>query len=159
MTPRKEIFDITRQVLEQITQLELIDLYRNQFGGAKETYPQYWTAALIKVNNIQWEDMVNQRQEGTVTVDIYLYTKDGWLDQHNTTADAQNGLIEINLIDEIVNKLQSQQGTQFKPLQQTDDVIEDNSLEGIMSYRLSFETNVYKQVNYPYTNRKITISS
>jgi hypothetical protein len=158
MTPRKELYVKIRQALSEIPQLEYIDVYRNQFAANKEYYPQYWTAALIRINNIQFESMVEGRQEGNASIDIYLYTKDGWLDQHQGTADAEGGLIEIDLIDAIAEKLQFLSGDLFTPLHQTGDEVEDNSLDGIMSYKLNFSSNIYRRLKYPYTNKRITVT-
>jgi len=159
MTPRKEIFLKIMEALRLVPELELIDLYRKQFEGAKDTYPQYWTAALIKINKITWETMVEHRQEGNADIDVLLYTKDGWLDQHQNTADNSSGLLEIELLDSVTEQLQFLQGDSFRPLQQTSEDIEDNSFEGVMSYRLNFSTQVYRQVNYKYQNKRIIIAS
>jgi hypothetical protein len=154
MTPRKELFIKIKQALSEISQLELVDLQRKQFTNPKENYPSYWTAALIDINNIAWEAMVNQRQEGFCNVDVILYCKDGWLDQHNGTADDEHGLIEIDLIDEIVEKLQFLQGDYFKPLHQTSDESEDSDGE-IMSYKISFSTILYRTINPKFTLKKL----
>lgn len=143
----------------QVPGLEYVDYYRNQFGAGKEYYPQYWTAALIRINNIQYESMVEGKQEGNATVDILLYTKDGWMDQHNDTADNEHGLVEIDLIDNVAEALQFLYGDLFKPLHQTTDEVEDNSLEGIMSYRISYDTLVYRRLIKRYNNHKITITN
>jgi hypothetical protein len=154
MTPRKELYIKIKEALATVPQLELVDLYRKQFED-KSTYPQYWTAALIKINKITWETMVEQRQEGTADIDILLYTKDGWMDQHQGTADADSGLLEIDLLDGAVEALQFMQGETFRPLQQSSEDVDDNSSEGIMSYRLNFQTNVYRVINNRYAKRSI----
>lgn len=159
MTPRKELFIKIKAALMQVPGLEYVDLYRNQFGAGKEYYPQYWTAALIRINNIQYETMTEGKQEGNATIDVLLYTKDGWTDQHNLTADSEHGLAEIDLIDNIAEALQFLQGDYFKPLQQTSDEVEDNSLEAIMSYRITFDTLIYRRIVQKYTNRKLTITN
>lgn len=103
--------------------------------------------------------MVEHRQEGKADIDILLYTKDGWLDQHHNTADGGGGLLEIDLLDSITEKLQLLQGESFRPFEQVSEDVEDNSFEGIMSYRLNFSTLVYRQVNYKYQTKRITITS
>ena len=71
MTPRKELFIKIKQALNTISSLEYIDLNRNQFGSDK--FPDCMISALIKINGIQWEKMVEQIQEGETTVEITLY--------------------------------------------------------------------------------------
>lgn len=155
MTPRKELFIKIKTALALIPQLELVDLQRKQFSNPKENYPTYWTAALIDIKNIAWETMVEQMQEGNCNVEITLYCKDGWLDQHSGTDDEEDGLIEIDLIDIIVEQLQFLQGDYFKPLHQTADETEDTDGE-IMSYKISFSTLLYRKVNPKYTFKKLT---
>ncbi len=157
MTPRKELYIKIKEALTQIPQLELVDLQRKQFSNPKENYPTYWTAALIEIKAVRWESMVENKQEGECTVDVILYTKDGWLDQHDTTADDDHGLVEIDLQDTIVENLQFLKGDFFKPLQLTNEANEDEDSE-MMSYRLSFSTLIYRRINPKYSNRTITIN-
>ena len=157
MTPRKELFIKIKEALTQIPELELVDLQRKQFSNPKENYPSYWTAALIEIKAVRWESMVENKQEGECTIDVILYTKDGWLDQHDSTADQEHGLIEIDLQDTIVEKLQFLKGDYFKPLELTNEANEDEDSE-MMSYRLSFSTLIYRRVNPQYSLKKITIN-
>jgi hypothetical protein len=157
MTPRKELFIKIKEALAQIPELELVDLQRKQFSNPKENYPTYWTAALIEIKAVRWESMVENKQEGECTVDVILYTKDGWLDQHDTTADDEHGLIEIDLQDTIVEKLQFLKGDYFKPLQLTNEANEDEDSE-MMSYRLSFSTLIYRRINPQYSTRRLTLN-
>jgi hypothetical protein len=158
MTPRKELYIKIKEALTQIPELELVDLQRKQFSNPKENYPTYWTAALIEIKAINWESMVENKQEGDCTVDVILYTKDGWLDQHGGTGDDGHGLVEIDLQDTIVEHLQFLKGDFFKPLQLMAESTEDQDSE-MMSYRLSFSTLIYRRINPKYSNRKITINS
>jgi hypothetical protein len=157
MTPRKELYIKIKEALKQIPQLELVDLQRKQFSDPKESYPTYWTAALIEIKAVRWESMVENKQEGECTVDVILYTKDGWLDQHDTTADDDHGLTEIDLVDTIVEYLQFLQGDYFKPLQLTNEANEDEDSE-MMSYRLTFSTLIYRRINPKYSTRRITLN-
>ncbi|SCY94572.1 hypothetical protein [Flavobacterium caeni] len=152
MTPRKELFEKTKAALGQIRQLELVDLDRNQFND-KDGIPQLWTAALIKINAIKWEAMVENKQEGNGTLEITFYCKDGWMNQHNTTTDPDGGLTEIDVIDHIVEKLQFLAGDYFQPLQQTDDEPGENK-DGIMSYKIRFSFTLYRIVAPKYQYRK-----
>jgi len=158
MTPRKELYIKTKLALIQIKQLELVDFFRGQFNEGKDTYPNIFTAALIRIGNIQYDTMTEHRQEGLATLDIILYCKDGWMDQHNTTADPEHGFMEIDLQDAIVEKLQFLKGEQFKPLQQTDDDTEEATPEGIMAFKSTFSTRIYRTINPKYTNRRIIIT-
>jgi hypothetical protein len=157
LTPRKELFIKIKKALALIPELELVDLQRKQFSNPKENYPTYWTAALIEIKAIRWESMVENKQEGECMVDVILYTKDGWLDQHDTTADPEHGLTEIDIVDHIVDNLQFLQGDYFKPLELNDEANEDNDSE-MMSYRLTFSTLIYRRINPKFCNRKITIT-
>lgn len=155
MTPRKELFIKIKQALQTIPQLEYIDWNRGQFENPKSAYPEIWTAALIQIQNINYETMVEHGQEGNCVVEVALYCKDGWMDQHNTTADPEHGLIEIDLLDKIADTLQFLHGEQFKPLQQIEDENGNDDLGGIMRYNQRFETMIYRKTPYPFKHRKI----
>ncbi len=159
MTPRKELFIKIKEQLQHIPKLELIDLYRGQFDNPTEHYLDIWTAALIRIGQISYETMTEHLQEGTATVDVLFYCKDGWADQHNGTADAEHGLIEIDILDEITDKLQFLKGEQFKPLELTEEDTEGLTADGIMSYRLSFNTRIYRRTPYKYIPMKLQLNS
>lgn len=157
MTPRKEIFIKVKEALSELTVLELVDLQRKQFSQTKENYPSYFTAALIEIKSIDWETMVEQKQVGKATVDVIFYCKDGWMDQHNDTADPEHGLIEIDIIDSIVEQVQGLQGDYFKPLDLSNEDTVDEADE-MMSYRISFTTVIYRKINPKYTQKKLSIN-
>lgn len=157
MTPRKEVFIKVKEALQGIPELEYIDWNRGQFENPASAYPEIWTAALIMINTINYDTMVEHRQEGEATIEVALYCKDGWLDQHNTTADPESGLIEIDLLDKIADKLQFLQGEQFKPLQQIEDENGSDDLGGIMRYNQRFTTMIYRKTPYTFSKRKLTI--
>ena len=157
MTPRKELFIKIKEALNEIPELELVDLQRKQFSNPEKSYPTCWTAALIEIKSIRWESMVENKQEGECTVDVVLYTKDGWSDQHNTTADQEHGLVEIDLQDSIVEKLQFLKGEYFKPLQLTNEVNDEQDSQ-MMSYLLSFSTLIYRRINPQYSLKRITVN-
>lgn len=154
VTPRKELFTKIKEALTKITELELVDLQRNQFKKPAANYPQYFTSALIQIGAIKWECMVEQKQEGFCDIEIMLYCKDGWMEQHQKTSDPEGGLLEIDLIDSIVEQLQGLQGDYFKPLKQTADEPGDD-LEEIMSYKIKFSTTLYRRLEYKYTKKKL----
>lgn len=158
MTPRKELFLVIRDKLATINGLEMVDLQRNQYAAGKENYPQYFTACLIKIASLQWETMTEQLQEGKATIEVVLYTQDGFADQHFGTADNSDGLAEIDLIDEVAENLQFLKGEYFKPLQQTGDEPEEVDVTGIMAHKLSFSAMVYKKTAPKYQTKNITIS-
>ena len=156
MTPRKELFIKVKTQLATLPTLELVDLQRKQFTNPKENYPEYFTAALIEIKAIDWGMMVEQKQEGKATLDVLFYCKDGWMEQYNDTADPEHGLIEIDVIDSIVEKLQGFKGDTFKQL----DLENEETLEQegeMMSYKLSFSTVIYRLVNPKYTAQKLSI--
>lgn len=158
MTPRKEIYIAIKQALNtNVNALELIDLQRGQFANPEQNYPNYWTVALIKISAIQWESMVENKQEGKCTVDVTFYCKDGWLDQHQDTADDEHGLQEIDVIDDIVETLQFLKGDYFQPLELSNEGAGDEDSE-IMSYTLTFTTLIYRRIKPKYHNRTITVN-
>lgn len=157
MTPRKELFISIKNKLKEIPELEYIDLFRGQFKETEESFPNYWTAVLIMISKITYETMTEQHQEGTTTVDVILYCKDGWMDQHNNTSDPDSGLMEIDLLDKIAEKLQFLKGQYFKPLQQTEDETDEITMEAIMSYRQTFRTKIYRTLAPKYQPKKISI--
>ncbi|MRI64538.1 hypothetical protein EDM00_11160 [Ornithobacterium rhinotracheale] len=158
MTPRKELFIKIKKALASVQGLELIDLQRGQFDNPQSHYPEIWTAALIQVMPIRYETMTEHLQEGSCDINIDFYCKDGWTDQHLGTADPEHGLMELDILDGITDALQFLQGEQFKPLQQTgEDELHINE-EGIMSYRLTFSTIIYRRTNYPFDKKFIKLS-
>lgn len=159
MTPSKEIFVEVQKVLKTIAKLELIDLDRKQFSKGPDDYPGCYTAALIKMPRINYQSMVEQVKEGTAEVEILLYCKDGWLHQHQKTADANNGLTEIDLIDDIVEALEGLTGISFTQLEQTAEEENEISDDDLMSFSIKFSTQVYKTVNKKYTPRGLTITT
>lgn len=156
MTPRKEVFIKIKESLSELPVLELVDLQRKQFSQPKENYPSYFTAALIEIKAIDWQTMVEQKQEGKATVDVVFYCKDGWMEQHDSTTDPEHGLIEIDVIDSIVEQLQGLKGETFKQLDLSKEETVDEA-EEMMSYRLSFTTVIYRTINPRFSKKKITI--
>lgn len=157
MTPRKEIFKAAKTNLALIPELEYIDLHRGQFERGEDNRPQYYTAGLIKIPTITWEMMTQHRKEGTATLEIYFYCKDGWMDQFEGTSDPDDGLTEIDLIDKIVDALQFIYGEYFKPLQQSGDSEHKCDVPGMMAYKITFTSKVYQLVKPPYTLKKLSL--
>lgn len=154
MTPRKELFIKIKEALMTIPQLELVDLNRKQFES--EDFPNLFVAALISVPNIEYETMTEEGQTGTAAITVTLYCRDGWMDQHNGTTDPEHGLMEIDLLDAIAEKLQFVYGDQFAPLQQTNDAEDDVDMGGMFAYSQTFDTRVKRKLGRKYTNRPIT---
>jgi len=153
MTPRKEIYIAIRTALKAgISALELIDLKRN-----KKKHSDYFTAAFISIKNIVWQGMVEQRQEGTCSIEITLYCKDGFADQHDDTDDPNNGLTEIELIDSIVETLQGLYSDNFTPLQLINESDNEDEDE-ITSYTLTFDTIIYRLINPKHTVQQVSIT-
>ncbi|MFK7033182.1 hypothetical protein [Flavobacterium oreochromis] len=157
MTPRKEIFIRIREVLNASGKFELVDWNKKQFSNPKENYPTYWTAVLIAVKSIRWENMTNDRQEGICTVEATLYCKDGWTDSFDGTSDADTGFAEIDLIDTLVEKIEGLQGTCFTPLQLSEETADDQD-DMMLSYTLSFSTNIYRLITPKYQKRKLNLT-
>lgn len=154
MTPRKELFIEIQKALKTIKSIELVDLYRGQFENQKESYPTQFTCALIHIGTIDYESMVENCKQGLAEITIYLYIKDGWLDQHFNTSDNENGLIEIDLIDEVISKLEFLKGDNFKPLQLIQEDENDITDPNIMSFCIRFNSRIYRQINYQITKMK-----
>lgn len=157
MTPRKELFIKIKEALSTIPELELCDFFRGQFVDG-EKQPNIFTAALIRIGRITYDTMTEHNQEGNCPVDVILYCKDGWMDQHTGTTDPEHGFMEIDLQDAIVEKLQFLKGEHFKPLQQTEDDTEEINMKGIISFKSSFTTRIYRKVKPKYTNVSITLN-
>lgn len=153
MTPRKELFIAVKTALMQIAEFELVDLDRRQFQS--DRFPHIMVSALIKISKISWETMTESNQEGDCNVEVTLYCRDGWMDQHNGTEDAEHGLIEIDLLDAIAEKLQFLSGDQFTKLQQFEDETEDQDMDGIFSYRQSFNCSIYRKLGNKYSLKKL----
>lgn len=156
MTPRKELFVKIKNQLKTITALEMVDLHRKQFESEK--FPNLLVAALIRINRITWVTMTEQNQEGTATVDIIFYCRDGWNEQHAGTNDLNEGLTEMDILDEIAEKLQFLSGEQFTWLEQIEDETEEQGMAGIFSYRQSFSTNIYRKLAPKYQNKTVKLT-
>lgn len=155
MTPRKELFIKIKEALMEIPELELVDLDRGQMNS--ERFPQLFVSTLINIKKIDWETMTEQNQEGSTSVEITLYCRDGWADQHQNTADPNHGMNEIDLLDNIAEKLQFLNGEQFKPLEQTEDETITQTMEGIFAYKQSFSTRIYRKLTPNYQPIKIKL--
>lgn len=155
MTPRKELFIKIKEALMTIPELELVDLERQQMQSDK--FPDLFVSALIKINRISYETMTEQNQEGMTSVDVVLYCRDGWMNQYNGTEDTEHGMNEIDLLDAIAEKLQFLKGDQFTPLQQTDDEPQEQTMQGMFSYRQSFSTMIYRKLAPKYQPTTITL--
>lgn len=155
MTPRKELFLAVKNKLETISGLEMVELQRNQYTPGNENYPQFFTVCLIKIASIQWETMTGQVQEGKANIEVILYTRDGFADHQNGTTGNNDGLAEMDLIDEVAENLQFLKGECFKPLQQSTDEPKEVDVAGIMAYKLSFSTTVYKKTAAKYQTKNI----
>lgn len=155
MTPRKELFIKIKEALMTIPQLELVDLEREQMRSEK--FPDLLVSALIKINKITYQTMTEQNQEGAVSVDVVLYCRDGWMNQHNNTEDEDHGFNEIDLLDDIAEKLQFLTGKQFTQLQQFEDEIQEQSMKGMFAYRQSFNTKIFRKLGSKYQHKKITV--
>ena len=157
MTPRKEIFIQVRDALQASGKFELIDWQKKQFSNPKENYPTYWTAVLISVKSIKWENMTHNRQEGVCTVEATLYCKDGWVDTFDGNTETDNGLAEIDLIDTVVEALEGLKGDCFTPLELSDETADDEEND-VMSYALTFTTNIYRTISPKYKKIKLTVT-
>jgi len=156
MTPRKELFIRIKEALMEIPEIELVDLERGQMQN--DLFPELLVSALVKISKISYETMTEQNQEGMASVDVVLYCRDGWRNQHGGTEDPEHGLSEIDLLDSIAEKLQFLEGEQFTPLQQTEDETEVQAMEGIFSYRQSFSTMIYRRLAPRFKPQKININ-
>ena len=154
MTPRKELFIAVKTQLETIPQLELIDLDRGQLDAPTENYPELFTAALIRVTGINYTCMTEQRQEGTATIEVRLYTKDGWMDQHQDTADPDHGLNEIDLLDSMVAVLLHHAGDHFTELQLSSEAQISDPMDRLVWVQ-TYTCNIYRKVNPKYTMQTI----
>lgn len=155
MTPRKELYLKIKEKLQSITELELIGLYRGQTLKEIGNY----TAVLIKSPRIQYQTMTESRKQGEAEVELILYVKDGFFNQNQISKDQNFGLKEIDLLDKIHEVVEFLSGDNFTPLKLTLEDEGDITEEGIMSYRLVFQTEIYKQINYKYINKKLTLKT
>lgn len=158
MTPRKELFVVIKEALKTIKAIEMIDLNRNQFDTIDGNHPGCFTAALISSPNINYGTMVERKKEGDANIEVLLFVKDGWLNQHQTTEDDNSGFNEIDLIDTVTEALELLQGDSFKPLELIEEGENDISEKTLMSYKLVFNTTVYKKVKAKYKKKKLTLS-
>lgn len=154
ISARKELFNAIKSALKSIPGLEMVDLQRNQMRNPKKNYPTLFTTALIRINQVTWQAMTEQKHEGKCSVEIAIYVRDGWLDHHDTTTDDYN---ELDLIDDVMDKLQGVKGYSFRPLNLTSES-EGDDFEELMEYKLNFDTTLYRIVNSKYTNKKITLT-
>ena len=154
MTPRKELFIAVKQKLQTIPQLELIDLDRGQLDAPEDHYPELFTAALIRINAVNYTAMTEQSHQGTARLEVRLYTKDEWMDQHAQTADPDHGLNEIDLLDAMAEALVKTAGNAFTELHlESEGQVPDphNRLVWVQTYF----THIYRKINPKYTMQTI----
>ena len=152
---RKELITSAKTALAAIGKFELIDLQKGQFSDPEGNFGTIYTAALIEVGNIKWETTTGNNKEGEASLKIYLYTKEGFAGQHQGTTSPQDGLQEIELIEQVVEKIEKARGKGLKPfLLESEGAITPPGF-GMMAYQLDFHTYVYYQ-NQRYKNQKIT---
>ncbi|WP_289665562.1 hypothetical protein [Flavobacterium panacagri] len=153
MTPRNELFVKIKQALKTIPELELVDLQRRQFSNPVSGDPVYWTAALVDIQSISWQNRTGRNQEGDCITEVILYCKNGWTEQLNVTVENPDELAEFNLIQKISEKLQYLRGDLFSPLLQVNEET-DNTVDGFLSYKLSFSNTICRKINALYSNKK-----
>lgn len=157
MTPRKELFIAVKTQLQTIPELELIDLDRGQLNDPSENYPELFTAALIRITGINYTCMTEQRQEGTASIEVRLYTKDGWMDQHQDTADPEHGLNEIDLLDSMAEALLHQHGTSFTELQLANEAQVNDPFDRLVFIQ-TYTCNIYRKINPKYSLQQVNLS-
>jgi hypothetical protein len=150
MSVRKEFITSVKTKLKELGVFELIDLQKGQFNDPEQSYGQVYTAALIEIDDIQWEAMTNRTKEGKATIRVYLYTKEGFADQHHKTNDPEGGLTEIELQDNVTETLDGYKGNCFKPLSLSREGAVPVPHFGIMGYQLEFTTWVYQRLKQKY---------
>ena len=159
MTPRKELYIALRDALAAIPEVELTDLDRGQYADPEGSYPTQYTAALVRINRIDYTTAIENGQDGTVSVDINLYCKDGWMDQHASTADPDGGLMEIDLLDTVTDAVQYLEGDRFGKLEQVGEESNDPLPGGIMWYTATFSCKIYKKTKYAFAKARLNIQS
>ena len=157
MNVRKTLFSNTKAALANLSLFQLIDLQRGQFENPKGAYGTIYTAALIEIARIPWEDMTNRRKEGQATLSVYLYTKEGFADQLAGTPDPDYGLAEIELQDQIIHALEGMLGSCFTAFRLSSEQRMPAPHFGLMAYRLDFQSRVYMDLN-AYTLQKLTLN-
>lgn len=151
MTPRKELLTSIKTALKGISSLQYIDLQRGQYDNPESAVAgTYYTGCLLEISEIEYEDMTNQVKEGKVQIGIYLYTKEGWAHQFEGATDAEDGLAEIDLQDDVIVALEHLMGTSFKPLYLFNENALPNPHPGIMAYKLSFNSRIYNTLTRRY---------
>lgn len=156
MTIRREILTALKERLKTIETLEYIDLQKGQYENAKNPYGTIFTCALLTIPVINWQSMTNQMQEGKTAIIVDLYIKDGFMNQHDKTLDADAGFYEIDLLDTVIEKLQflhfeSPLGFgALKPLELINESHQPIPHFGIMNFRLEFQTMVYRKLPQKY---------
>ncbi|MWB96747.1 hypothetical protein GON26_20490 [Flavobacterium sp. GA093] len=164
MTPHNELFVKIKQALITIPSLELIDLQRRQFLNPEVGDPVFWTAALIDVKSIAWQNLSEGNQEGDCKVEVILYCKKGWAEQLNVTVESEDELAEYDLVQKISEKIQRLKGDLFTSLLLIDEKAitqkRDNAIEGYKGYRLTFDTTICRLLspNPVYTKRHLDLT-
>lgn len=157
MSVRRELFTAIKDRLvgidfDNTKAFELVDLQKGQLQDGKEYYGSIYTAALITIGDIQWQNMTRRNQEGECTITVDIHTKEGYTDQLNTTPDPQHGIASITLIDLVVEFLDGFKGACFKPLDLTRETQIQSQQQGEFIYRIEFNTWVYRSLNKKYVS-------
>ena len=151
MEPKEEIYLLIRDRISEISDIEYVDFNRGQYAPGKETYPAYDIACLIGIANIQWQTMTEQLQEGVATVEVTLYTRDGFAATHFGTENENDSLAALTLANQIAEKLQLLKGNLFKPLEQIKEENLEININAIAAYKLTFTTLIYRKTTSRYS--------
>jgi len=144
MNVRKEIYKTLSPVINGITAIEWVDLWKAQMNRPKEHYPFGFPAVFIGINNISYQDMTLGTKEGRAQIDLYVFF-DKYGDTFAGADDQDNSLLILDTLDEIVQTVEDTEGGLFTGLKLSGD--EDVSTRyNRPAYILKFECLIYNPV-------------
>lgn len=144
MSVRKDVYNSIASELEALGKFNLVDLYKGQFDEENITNIPRYPAAFISINNIEYQDMSMDIQEGNLIVDVYVF-----FDRNDEISleepNRENSLEILTVLDDVVNALQKTYGEFFTSLSQ----ITDQDLTPTYknpSFKISFSSMVFKRL-------------
>ncbi len=102
-------------------ELSLVDEDYGQLNTHQDTYPVTFPAALIQVEEINWQDIGGGKQKGNAQIRVKLAI-DCYHDTHHSSGTADDAATRMLLYKKMHKQLNMFKGKNFAPLKRTKSV-------------------------------------
>lgn len=148
MSIRKELYNKTVEKLDSLSMYQTIDLNKGQINNPQKNYPISYPAALISIDQINWQDMTFNTQEGNVILNVYLFFE-RFGDTFKGASDKENSL---EILDQIHTTAQSLQWLYSENYFTELNLISEEDLTQNFdrpAFKISFSTNCFQKLKIP----------